>query len=202
MVDIEDLKSSGFRAVRVRLPPPVILMERGMKPDIVLIASPLINWNDFITVATDYIGRSPTRSLDESGHRAGDLFSFVAAIGAFESGRLPLDAARYRHHLLRHLSFTFLVCVDEPNCYFELLKLSSLAISDNSERGGPFAFIISGSLETYRRTIIELCTRSASFNLRYICDAFYLNFVKLGLEEIFFGFNKEGLSDGTFVFSK
>jgi len=170
-----------------------------MKPVILPIITPVVDWEQFTRLTQSVLGRSTTRGLDAAGRSPGDLASFVSCLGEMQTpGCSPTSVLEEPGSLLRHLFFGFLiVCPNEDLQYVVLNSGLAAAVVSSAERGYSIA-LMTGSLEDWRTATICCCTDRSPQYVRMLFNQVMLHFEQIGLQRIWFGYRKSELVDKTF----
>lgn len=159
---------------------------------------PNLGWDSFLKDVTSSIGRSVTKSIDESGQKLSNLAKFLITIQEFctDKSANPLDVLRDANLLLQHLSFSFLVAGSSMTI-LRLLELTPLAgRSAKADKGR--VVLLSGTLGEWKLATIDLCNHENA-DLRWCGQTFLEFFSKLGLGSIFANYTRKIRNDGTLL---
>ncbi len=158
-----------------------------IKPIIVPLIAPDIDWTLFIETIYRATGRSPTRMLDLERKAIGPTSSYLAALSYF-SKSTPLA-------LLHQCSYSFLIEVSQDE-YLTILSQTDIRCVDNFTSDDEVKLIMaSGSLWAWRSACLNFCIEQSSLRFRYIFNCIYIYFSGLNL----FLLKKEMLSDQSFL---
>lgn len=159
-----------------------------------------IDWNAFVTKVNLTLQRSPTRSLDAAGVTPGLPPSYIAALAEFHcKGAQPNQAMKNSDLYLPHMSFGFLVSCDRETMHQLLIAGGDFSIIMAEPGRMKENFIITGTLETWKRAIIKSCQSEAFPEIREFMNYFWIFFDKMGFREIFADHRRKDLKDGTFA---
>jgi len=151
-------------------------------------------WRIFIDVCQRILGESPTRGIDASHLKLEDPASFL---GSLDMNNAPVDALRDQHNLGHfHFSISFLFVGDVEACIL-LCDTGLRVTSKGSSRRR--VCIITGFMADWYHAVLSGCRRSAEYDLRWIMNRVLMHFERAGFGELFSGFKKQQLQDGTFV---
>lgn len=126
------------------------------------------------------------RKLDFQGYRTDQAAAFLGILGDGDTFCVLRSKTN-----LEHVFFGFLI---EDISYPSFLSRFHIGVTqlDNS-------YIVSGTLFNFYNLILFTCVESAPFEDRFLCNLIYLFLVQQGLEDIFSGYSKRKLDDGSFV---
>lgn len=167
------------------------------RPVIIPIVSPQIHWDQFLIEVRRATGDSLTRSMDQHEVRPKSDQSIVAALAQFrQSGFIdPYKSVRNANAELKLLSFSFF-CAYHPSVFQDIsLETEISVIRHHSNRN---AYIIGGNLNEWKAGIIQLSDSLFPFHTRYFANALLLAFQCNGYSQIWEGWVKRNLPDGTF----
>jgi len=157
------------------------------------VARTQVDWQKFLLVAKQLLGRSVTASLDARNQPVGDPASWLASLAELrQEGSDPVAVLRSPGSLLRHLSYSFLVVADREFLY-ELATSCDLRIEGDQQLA-----VVSGSVEQWRTTIVNGSTGRESRDMRMFCDKCLLHFERDGLGLLWSSYQKSLTPDGTF----
>jgi hypothetical protein len=171
-----------------------------MVPDILSIIQPNINWPDFLKGARAALGYDPSKiGLDRP---LSDPARFLAIAAKFKDvgANDALVNLRTAGSTLRFLNYGFLVLSD-LDTMFELMQYTRLDVATNTTITRDNIAIVSGNLETWRDSIIEL-SQNNSTNVRILIDKIFIAFGRLGLGELWSDYRKKPLPDTTFLLER
>jgi len=159
-----------------------------MIPSAILILQPQLHQGLYLTLCSEMLGRSPSRSADTAGLSGlPHLLSTIAAFG----GGAETDAYDL-------LSFGFLIAADERDIP-EILEVASgmpFALTDTILRGTQ-SVIITGTLRHWILAVSKGCRQDQTTTVRTCYDKIYTNFCQQGLS-LAFNVTKRDLPDHTF----
>lgn len=171
-----------------------------MTPDITLIAGTAVDWQRFVSEINCALSRSPTRELDKCEIPVGGPASYIAALAEFHKpGSNPVTAIKDSDKALAHLSFTFLVSVDQAVAMAILKQSVGLTVLAAEPSKGRENLILTGSLRDWRTATVEGCSPSGSQEARIFYNALWNVFDKMGFREAFARYIRRELKDTTFA---
>lgn len=136
-------------------------------------------------------------SLDEHLIEIQSLTGFLASILPVTANKNPRNAIRNTNYILRHISISFYLKCDERDL-IDLRHYSKLVITQIQEE----LFLITGSLEDWKLTAIDMSNLSVTKKTRFIINCCVLYIEKAGLLEVFGNYSKQTLPDQTFIFHR
>ena len=171
--------------------------------DVIPIGATMIDWDIFVRRSHNYLGRSPTRTLDAKGMQAGPLESYIAALGEFQHKQTdPHKFLALKDSTSAHLSFTFL-CMIERELYIELLthcaKQLTFTRCEDLDKPGREAIIVTGTLEAWSYYIINYLKENYNSTLRDFLHHVLLIFEKIGFKFYFANYRRVRLTDASFI---
>ena len=166
---------------------------------VIPVMTTIVNWNNLLQNINRCLGRSLTAHLDSAGMRLDGLPPIIAALGGIrQEGDKPQTILNDPGPLLKHINIGFLIVL-KANTLMSLLEDGDLVItSGETISDGIRASIVTGTLEQWRTTIINCCSRESSSELRAILDQVILHFEKMGLAQLWYEYQKRSLPDSTF----
>jgi len=170
------------------------MIESNITPVII----PHIGWDRFLKDVSDSIGRSPTRSIDESGQKLNIFTKFLTALQELRTDNIenPIDVLRDANLLLNHLAFSFLISGSNI-MIFKLLELTSLnSVSAKMKKGR--VVLSSGTLGEWKLAVIDLCNSDRS-DLRWCGKVLLEFFFQIGLGNVFANYDRKVRSNGTLL---
>lgn len=161
-----------------------------MKRLIVPLAQTQVDWDRLLSLDLPI-----TRSIDAANKIPGDFVSYIGVLGEMQHPGSHLYAVLQQPgSLLRHLFFSFLIFTDESDLtYIGMNSQLGVTVCETN-----FVGVVSGTLETWRTAVINLCHTGSPINVREIFNAILEKFEIVGLHRIWFDFEKRSLDDGTF----
>lgn len=162
-----------------------------------------INWMQFITTATEVVGRSPMRSIDAANVKPGDPFSFIAALRELDTpGISPRDAVRIPSVYLEHVSVGFLVHVSASEEWhigsLPLIRRVDIDGKDIPRQEPDKLILLSGTLFEWRTVVSVILTRTDDYIQRELFNKIYLWFKQFNLRELFDEFTEVDVPGGGF----
>lgn len=170
----------------------------GSRPDwpieVFPVVIPQINWQTLIALTETHLGKSIMRRLNTEGIEP-SIASYIQALGLMESPEVPpQDFLRYfQWKLLDALSMSFLV-ISDPGMLMAF-SLQSRILYHGTKFG-----IFHATLKDWREAILAVCCKDSE--MRPIGNRIFEYLEQAGFRDIFFGFRKEPLADGTFILCK
>lgn len=167
-----------------------------------IIGKTQVDFQTLFSIASQTLGRSVSRSLDEVQTPAKAPTGFIAALMEFKSPNSKLVAAvRRPGFTLLHLHYTFLV-VSTPEAIGEVQQQTNLHIVTERTKSGFSVSIVTGSLDQWRSAIINGLSESCGYSLRLFLDACLVELDKEGLGPMFQDYNRITHLDQTFSLKK
>ena len=170
-----------------------------MKPKVMPILNPVINWQEFIRILQD-AGIYSTRRLDDFKIEIGDFKSYLLTLFYIKNpnGPPPAEALKHLGQVSEHLFFSFLVHADSAvisEIYRRAtLRTISLETTQHSE-----LIVASGTLTQWHAAILEFCSPTVSIGGRLLFDALLIWFERAGLRVLWSNYRKLQQEDSTFI---
>lgn len=175
-----------------------MVTQTGVNP--LLVSS--VAWTQFIKNTAELTGHSPTHSIDNSNLKLSDYARYLVTLGEFQSGKQqnPLDVLRDNDHLLRHLSFGFLIS-GTTSLIFRVMELTDLNVLTAKGVDKGRVAVVTGTLEQWKKAIIACLSQKLikNYELRWVFNECLNCFYSAGLRNIFDNYRKKGLEDQTFL---
>jgi hypothetical protein len=169
--------------------------------EVIPLAVPNLDWNALIQTSMRVLGRSPTRGLDAAEQRIGDYRAYVVALTDLLSpGVSPHFAMQIANEALDHLWYSVMVYASTDEL-LGLIQGANFRMMSAKTVGNLKLAILSGTLSEWRKSIVYyLRTKPESDSeVRRFYGTMIVFFEQLGLGELWMEFEKNLLSDGTFV---
>lgn len=174
-----------------------------MLPKVTLISATNVDWNKFVTVANDALGRSPTRELDNCSVPVGLPPTYISALAEFNrAGSNPITSVRDADRLLHHISLTFLVSCDRDVLMAVLKQSIGLVVLSAEPSRGQENAIITATLRDWKTAILESSSPSAETWSRVIFNDIWKALVTLGFKDLFSAYQRREMKDHTFALEK
>lgn len=159
-----------------------------------------IDWNNYLITLQKILQRSVTIQLDKHNMRPDNLAAYIVTLGTvLDSNLKPNEILSEGGSLLQHGSFGFLAILD-TELLLEIIQTSDLhCTSIPSQTKNIRLAILTGTLEQWRTSIINMCSPTADYELRAIFDMCMLHMEKSGLAPLWWNYQKHNLSDKTFA---
>ncbi len=155
----------------------------------------MVNWPILISASQEHLGTSVTRKLDEQDIKLRSLGSYIQALYLLEGGR-NLNNAISDSWMLHALSLGFLIIGPEL-VHSKWMHASKLAGHGNLN----FA-VYTCDAEEWRQILLRVLTKESVFSARFIANRIYEYLDQAGLRQMFDGYRKDSIEDGTFVLCK
>lgn len=156
------------------------------------IVTPNINWQQYLTAASQALGTSLSKSFDKINLKPDNRAFLISVNDLIQTvPALDLDSPA-----LRHLTFTFLLVMLESSFYPLLEHTDLLFTSSDTVRKGLKLAIVSGNLMQWKESI-ALTSNSDSPDLREFSSKCKSYFDSLGLSDIWKHYLKVSLKDKT-----
>ena len=170
-----------------------------MQIQVVPIISTKTDWQLFLSVAKQMLGRNLTKGIDSANMPLEGISSYFAVLGSLKDSETKPDVILSNPgSLLSHGFFGFLF-VGDDDLLFNIMEETPFNVlsAPTLERNTRIA-IISGTFEEWRTSIINRCSNVSGYGLRLFLDYCLLHFERLGLGKIWSEYKKITLSDKTF----
>jgi hypothetical protein len=145
-------------------------------------------------VAKSVTGDTPTRCLSSSNIDQNDPAAYLACL-SFDNK--PLEALRQDSLILQQMSMSFIGVVPEY-VYLEWIKMTELHTVMHAVKN-KCLLIVSGTLESWKRTLLRGSTNGVSVEVRIMCNKAYDVFSGSRLIELFINYERVYLPDETFI---
>ena len=149
-----------------------------MNPHIVLLQSPLIDFDTLLTVAQQALGYNVASAVDASPVKRADAERFLSCLATMQDRRAKPGLAP---HLLSHVSLSVLLIADEDG-FVEILEVCEMpfvcvpTVSKNVSLA-----VISGTLAQWREAIERGSSQQQSTETRVAFDRVKGVFLSAGL---------------------
>lgn len=166
-----------------------------MTPSAAIITAPHLNQNIFLPVCQNMLGYSPARAADAANLTG--VPHLMSILAAFKNKNTPatIKAARDIYDLIH---FNCLIAADDYDMISILEVLSGMPfVATETLVRGVQAVVVGGTLHEWRDAIYRGCRLDQTTQVRACFDKLYLQFVQLGLTDIF-GRTKHQAADQTF----
>lgn len=167
-----------------------------MVPDVRLIAVPSVDFDTFLGLSQQALGRNPAAAGDASPRNLSDTERFI---GCLVSMQCPAEHPGLFPHLLTHVSFSILVAADDRDM-FDIIQIASgmpFVVTDTIMRGVQLA-VITGDLNQWRDAVKSGSSLRKEFNVRAFFNRVMNLFVDAGLNA-WTEFKKTDFHDQTFL---
>ena len=171
-----------------------------MKPQILSVIQPAINWIEFLKAAKATLGHDISKI--ETERNLSDPAKFLSMMGKFLDSEATDGLANLRNAntALGHLRYGFMIAADQ-DVFMELLQFARLKFSIIGVDRRDYLGIVSGDLDAWRDCIIEI-SEFHQTDTRLLADHIYASFDRLGLSELWHAYRKKPLPDNTFLLEK
>jgi hypothetical protein len=162
-----------------------------MDYEIYPLAITQVEWSIFIDTCQRVLGISPTRGIDACHLDLKDPASYLACLNMENK---PLDALRARGSWFQHFSITFVMVLDVEG----VLQLANTPLHFYWKHGKrrELLTVVSGNMDEWYRAIVD---GTGTYELRLIMNLVLARLEQAGFREIFSSFQKQTLTDGTFI---
>lgn len=169
-----------------------------MTADILPVITPNVSWGELLDNFFNLTGKKLTESTDLSSVRLSEPAQTLVAIYSIRAQ--PIDPLGVLRNCLPfvgpHLTYGFLV-VTEPDTLMNLKGYTQLDTQYTVNDDGLAVGIITGNLNTWFQTIVY-ASMVQEKDCRQLLNKVMLYFEKEGLGNIFDGWAKKNMDDGTF----
>ncbi len=151
------------------------------------IAMTTCDWNKLFDTVSKIICRPISASLDSKNMTGRGLGELISSLGEFHMQSSDAIAVqRNAGFLLKHVSVSFFA-VMPPECARHLMIAGNVAILDCEL---PNMMILSGTLEQWRGTIINLCAENQTNEMRVVGTKLLQAFDGMGLGRMFEAYSR------------
>lgn len=150
-----------------------------MKPSVVIIHEPAIDFATLLGVAQQALGYSPGAKADQVRRDMPDGERFISILSAFHDAAAP---AGLTPNLLSHISYSVLVVAEERDLIdiAEAASGISMVCADSVSRGVMLA-VFTGTLAKWRDAVKTGSVASAQYNVRSAFNDILRQFDERGL---------------------
>jgi hypothetical protein len=171
-----------------------------MNPIVEMVIAPTVDWQQFVTIANEETGRSPTRELDACGIAVGSIATFLSALGEFKRvGSNPVTVHRDADTILAFLTFAFICSTDKETLNQIYRETQGLVILQSDAGKGRENFLVSGTLRAWKAAILECCRPNMPVEVREFFNRIWEIFDKAGFRDVFANYQRKNFKDKTFV---
>lgn len=126
--------------------------------------------------------------------------SFIPALGELnKKGTTPSQAFRDSEYFLKHISFGFFVSSDRETLHQLLIAGQDFAIIMAEPGRNKENYVITGSLYTWKRAIVDSCNPESQPESREFMNWIWVFLEKMGFKDVFTQYRRKDAKDGTFV---
>ena len=163
---------------------------------LVPLATTKIDWDSYLRLATEAIGRSPTSKLDETWHVVTrSIADYMATLKEIEMK--DSDPHTGAGVLLEHVHHSFMMIASRL-ATFSIIMKTRVAATTIPTTHDDFNFtILSGNLSQWRSAILNCCVPDVSFDVRSFGTALIEHFDSVGLKRYILDAIQVQLGDGT-----
>jgi len=168
-----------------------------------LIAESSIDWQKYLTLTRQILGRSVSQGLDSYNMRADSLAAFICTLDEIDTQASdPVLSLRLGEGFLELISFTFLIVADNKT-FCKLVSCSNIKfINKETIRPEVDLAIAHGTLAEWKNAILYLSKVGADTTCRKMANTFQKILESKGLQQVFSQYNKANVTDGTFLLLK
>lgn len=161
------------------------------------ITVPNINWHGFVSSVTDITGYSPTRKLDESGIRPGDLKSYLQALATFEdSGATMATCFRDQPEILDHAHMSFLISIATDTFIDVWKRCDGIKLLEPEHSPSLITVAIwTGSLAAWKHSVLRGLMSNSPLHVRAFFTGLIQIFDRAGLSDLWRGYNRTVKAD-------
>ncbi len=147
-----------------------------------------VNWKDYLQVASDALGRSPTAGRDAQWKKHAESLSvYLDTLNEIS----PDGAA------LEHVHISFILVAPQQATYAIIIKSKLSATTAVTKHNDFNLSILSGTLSEWRSTILDCCTDKVSIDIRQFGAAALAYIDQLNLSQFMTGIVRVPMGDGT-----
>jgi len=169
-----------------------------MLPHVILIGRLAIDVEQFLSVAKQATGRSPSKKLDQLGKSTVGVGAYLAMLSSLKNEQSEINnVLENPGHLLVHCYYSFMI-ISDINTLDDLREQTRLAIHTTPLKNNLYLTVVSSNLEEWRSAIINGCSDQAGENMRLLFDRILILFENEGLGRLWSNYIKKTLTDTTF----
>ncbi len=164
---------------------------------VILLGQLDIDWEAYLSVARQVMNRNITKTLDANNIPVKSAKGFLISLAELkEENQNPTSVINNPGNILGHMFYSFIIICDRQTpC--DLLEITPLQVHRVDCRNGLAMCIVSGNLTDWRTAIINGCTDTVTYNLRFLLDECLKAFEQIGLKNLWRQYIKMPMSDGT-----
>jgi hypothetical protein len=168
-----------------------------MNPAVVLIQQPAIDFNTLLSVSQQGLGYSLAAKLDRDPRQWSDAAKLLLCLAAFKDQDAKLEIPP---HLLRHVSFSLLMAVQEHDSW-DILSCAAGMSFVTAETVAPAVLLVvlTGRLDQWRDAVVS----GTEFAKSPACRAYYCRihqlFEQAGLARVWSRYHKRETPDSLYV---
>ncbi len=146
---------------------------------VVPIATTHIDWHNYVKIVAQSLGRSPTRSLDSANLPVGGAESFLVSLGEFTKENIdPYDFLDNSQNCFSHYYITFFAEITNKE-YTKLIPVfNGLVLSISNSNFENVKMIITGSIYSWRSTILQYMTQHDNIVIREFLNEIYNHLIR------------------------
>jgi hypothetical protein len=165
---------------------------------VTLLSATSVNWDGFLSVSRDALGRSVANQLDNENCNSWDAASYISALSEiWHPGLSTKSAIRAAGNLLQHYCVSVLL-VGSRELALEVGQETGLACkSSGTRRDEYYLTVVTGDLQQWRSSVINCSTGDESQGLREFMNRCHEIFEKLGLGELWSEYRRRDAGDLT-----
>lgn len=166
-----------------------------MNVEVIPLTRQSVNWDDFLKASRIALGRNITSVIDRKKLPLGRSDSFITAMGEMKiAGE---DTIQNAGPVLDHIFYSFMIIADMITM-FDLMEQTPLKVYSVEAKNGIYLAVVSGTLMQWRESILNGCSKTATYEMRLIMDKCMYHLEKDGLSKIWSDYRKTMMKDKTF----
>lgn len=149
----------------------------SLKTQVVIIQKPSIDFNAFLSVASQVLGYNPAAASDKSSKKMTDSERLILCL---QSMKNP-EALKFRDYFLEHINLSVMVLALEADL-LEVMEICSAMplVSTTTLRRDVGLAILTGTVRQWREAVVVGCSKDISMTVGILFTATYQAFVKDG----------------------
>lgn len=165
----------------------------SLKNQVVIIQKPSIDFNSFLSVASQVLGYNPAAVADKSSKKITDSEKLILCLQAMKNP----EALKFRDYFLEHITLSVMVLALEA----DLLEVTEICaamphVSVVTLRRDVCLGIITGTVRQWREAVAVGCSKGVSMTIGVLFTATYQAFVKDGFGFVWNQYNVKPAPQG------
>lgn len=148
-----------------------------MKSQVLIIQKPSIDFNAFLTVASQVLGYNPAAASDKSSKKMTDSERLILCLQALKNP----DALKFRDYFLKHINLSVMVLALEADL-LEVMEICATMplVSTTTLRRDVGLVILTGTVKQWREAVAIGCSKDVSLTIGVLFTDIYQVLVKDG----------------------